>query len=109
MERLLAEEPNDTQLLFYRQLLSESEPDRVSKQRQMEIQENVLSGIDDPFNRAIGLGEFYRSNNQLAKAAEEFKKVFSLERETDSSEVSLSPATKTQYKVAAGIFLTCPF
>ncbi|MHC4060073.1 MAG: tetratricopeptide repeat protein, partial [Planctomycetota bacterium] len=68
--------PDNMAVLFYRQLLSEPEPRKVSEQRRIEIEEQVLSSIADPVQRAINLGRFYRRSNELEKAATEFRKVF---------------------------------
>ncbi|RKY24500.1 MAG: hypothetical protein DRP62_03605 [Planctomycetota bacterium] len=67
--------PDNTKLLFYKQLLSEPEPDKVTLQRRREIEQQVISGIADPTRRAMALGAFYQRNNEPNKAAEEFKKV----------------------------------
>ncbi|GAH07930.1 unnamed protein product, partial [marine sediment metagenome] len=65
--------PDSTIALFYKQVLSEPKPDKVSQERRKEIEEQILSNIADPIRRAVNLGAFYRRNNELEKAAGEFK------------------------------------
>ncbi len=74
VNQLLQYSPDDTTALVYKQILSEPEPGNVSQQRQYEIQEQVLSNVDDPIQQAIQLGLFYLSNNQKDKATVELKK-----------------------------------
>lgn len=68
--------PDNTEVLIYKQILSEPDPGNVSQQRHKEIEEYVLSNIADLTRRAVELGLFYRGNGELEKAAAEFKKVF---------------------------------
>ncbi|MHC4888863.1 MAG: tetratricopeptide repeat protein [Planctomycetota bacterium] len=68
--------PDSTTLLFYKRVLAESEPNKVSLQRRKEIEEQVLSEIGEPISRAVKLGFFYHRHEELDKAADEFKKVF---------------------------------
>ena len=70
--------PDDTTALVYKQILSEPEPENVSQQRQREIEEQVLTNINDPIQQAVRLGVFYLSNNQKDKAAAEFQKVLKI-------------------------------
>ena len=74
VNRFLEYFPDSTMALFYKQILSEPKPRSISLQRRKEIEEQVLSNIADPIRRAVNLGAFYRRNNELEKAAEEFKK-----------------------------------
>jgi tetratricopeptide (TPR) repeat protein len=75
--------PDSATALFFKQLLSEPEPRSVSQQRRIEIEKQVLSNVEDPVQRAIGMGSFYQRNNQLDKAAEEFKKVLEITKGSD--------------------------
>lgn len=68
--------PDNTVVLFYKQILSEPDPGEIPQQRQKEIEEQILSSIADPARRAINLGRFYQKYNELEKAAAEFRKVF---------------------------------
>jgi len=71
--------PNSTLVLFYKRILSEPEPKKLSEQRRKEIEEQVLSGIADPIQRAMNLGAFYQRYGELEKAAEEFKKILKIQ------------------------------
>jgi len=71
--------PANRMVLFYKQILSEPEPGKISQQRRNEIEKQVLSGIADPIERSMGLGVFYRGHNEPNKAAEEFKKILKME------------------------------
>ena len=70
--------PDSATALFFKQLLSEPEPRNVSQQRRIEIEKQVLSNVEDPVQRAIGMGSFYQRNDELDKAVEEFKKVLEI-------------------------------
>ena len=67
--------PDNTIALFHKQLFSMPEPDKVSEQERMQMQENILSNIADPIAKAMSLGVFYKDNDEPKKAVEEFKKV----------------------------------
>jgi tetratricopeptide (TPR) repeat protein len=84
INRFLGHFPANTKGLFYKQMLSEPEPGKISQQRRKEIEELVLSGIADSTERSMRLGVFYQENNKLNKAAEEFKKVLKMEALQDS-------------------------
>ncbi len=75
VDRFLQYFPDNTAVLVYKQILSEPEPGKVSQQRRKEIGEYVISNITDPTRRAVNLGLFYKSNDELEKAATELKKV----------------------------------
>ncbi len=115
VEKLLPIQPDNITLLIYKQMLSEPEPHKISRQRRKEIEEQVLSNIADPIRRAMNLGVFYLRHKELDKAAAEFKKVFSSDvvrdeyrRKKDTHDaIPPSSAAKgriTQYEIVA-IFL----
>ncbi len=79
VNRFLEYFPTNITGLFYKQILSKPEPEKISRQRRNEIEEQVLSDIADPIERSMRLGVFYREHNELSKAAEEFKKVLKIE------------------------------
>ncbi len=79
VSRFLESFPTNTRVLFYKQLLSEPEPGKISEQRHKEIQEQVLSDIADPVEKSLKLGVFYLGNNEPNRAAEEFRKVLKME------------------------------
>lgn len=71
--------PDNTNILYYQRLISEPEPAKVSEQRQHEIEELVLSEIDDPLEKSVRLGFFYQRIGEPNKAAEQFKKALAME------------------------------
>ena len=75
VNRVLEYFPDSTMLLFYKQILSEPQPNKISQQRRKEIEKQALSNISDPAVKAMSLGIFYQRNNEPNEAAEEFKKV----------------------------------
>jgi tetratricopeptide (TPR) repeat protein len=79
VNRFLEHFPDNTRVLFYKQMLSEPEPQKIPQERRKEIEEQVLSNIADPIQRAVHLGAFYQRYDELEKAAEEFKKVIEIE------------------------------
>jgi tetratricopeptide (TPR) repeat protein len=79
INRFLQYFPANTTALFYKQMLSEPEPGKISRQRRKEIEEQVLSGIADPIEKSMGLGVFYWKYGEPNKATEEFKKVLKIE------------------------------
>ena len=86
VSQFLKYSPDSTAVLIYKQVLSDPDPANVSQQRRREIEEQVLSAIADPIRRAVTLGVFYRRNDQLKKAAEQFQAALDLgaSRGTDS-------------------------
>jgi len=78
INRFLKYSPDNTVILFYKQLLSEPSPKNVSPQRRQEIEKQVLLNIADPLNRAVQLGIFYRSNEELSKAVEKLREALFL-------------------------------
>jgi len=70
--------PENATGLFYKQVLSEPEPGKVSQQRRKEISLRALSNIADPLKRAAGLGAYYYTENEPNKAAEEFQSVMDI-------------------------------
>lgn len=67
--------PDNPDVLVYKKIISEPEPEKTSYQRQYEIKEEVFSNMNDPILRAASLGVLYQRNNQPDKAASELKKV----------------------------------
>jgi tetratricopeptide (TPR) repeat protein len=79
VNRFLEYFPANMTVLFYKQMLSEPEPAKISQQRRKEIQEQVLSGIADPIEKSMGFGMFYMENDEPNKAVGEFKKILKME------------------------------
>ncbi|MHC4153672.1 MAG: tetratricopeptide repeat protein [Planctomycetota bacterium] len=78
-DKYLERFPDSTAVGFYRALLSEPEPGKISQERRRQIEEGVLLRIADPFRRAIELGKHYRRHAELEKATAEFRKVVDLD------------------------------
>ncbi|UCC22828.1 MAG: tetratricopeptide repeat protein [Planctomycetota bacterium] len=79
VNRFLEYSPTNTTALFYKKVLSEAEPAKISEQRRNEIREQVLSSIADPEERSFKLGLLYQMNNEPNKAAEEFENVLKMQ------------------------------
>jgi len=75
VDKLLKYQPDSPTLLFYKQLLAEPEPAKVSADRANQIKEDILAKMADPVGRAMTLGIFYQATNEPNKAAEQFKKL----------------------------------
>lgn len=93
VDRFLEYFPANVAAMFYKQILSEPEPNKVSQQRRKEIEEQVLLGIDNPIERSLQLGVFYYRNDELDKATGEFKKLL---------EVVPTDATEKQEGIVEG-------
>jgi len=94
--------PDNAAVLVYRQVLSEPDPANISQQRLKEIEEQVLSSIVDPIRRAAQLGIFYRSYNELEKAAHQLNRA--VEIGTLQQRISEGPSFE-QMKLAASHLL----
>ena len=79
ISRLLEYSPKNTTALLYQRILSEHEPDKITKQTRNEIEEEILSSIAAPDTKAVSLGLFYLKNNEPNRAALEFQKVLRME------------------------------
>jgi len=79
VDRFLEHFPGSTQVQFYKRLLTKPGPGEISQQERKEIEEQVLSEMADPIERALRLGAFYLRFKEPEKAAEEFKKVLKIE------------------------------
>lgn len=79
--------PDDVTALFCKQILAEPQPDKISPERVYEIEENIQAAVADPFTRAVGLGTFYRNNNEPNKAIPEFKKALEVGAATADKEM----------------------
>jgi tetratricopeptide (TPR) repeat protein len=83
VDKFLTVFPDRTTVLFYKRMLAEPQPTKISQQRRRQLEEQTLSTIAEPLHKAINLGKFYRSHGQLQSAAAEFKKVIDAE-DTDA-------------------------
>jgi tetratricopeptide (TPR) repeat protein len=77
VDKLLKYQPDNSTMLYYKRLLAEPEPAKISPEKTRQIREDVLTGIADPARRATSLGIFYQTNADSNKAAEQFKKLVS--------------------------------
>ena len=75
VDKLPKYQPDNSTMLYYKRLLAEPEPAKVSAEKSGQIREDILAGIADPNRRTISLGVFYQTNNEPNKAAEQFKKL----------------------------------
>ena len=75
LDKYLKLQPENSTALYYKKLLAEPDPAKVSVERNKQIREEVLTGITDPVRRAMSLGTFYQSNGDPNKAEEQFKKL----------------------------------
>jgi len=83
VNQFLTHFPDSPTILFYKGILAEPEPDKISPERRKQIEEQALSDITDPVRRAMNLGIFYQRNDELDKAAEQFKKVLGAKTSPD--------------------------
>ncbi|MGD0596241.1 MAG: tetratricopeptide repeat protein [Sedimentisphaerales bacterium] len=75
VNKLLKYQPDNPTMLYYKRLLAEPEPAKISAEKSRQIKEDVLTGIADPVRRTVSLGIFYQTNADPNKAAEQFKKL----------------------------------
>jgi tetratricopeptide (TPR) repeat protein len=75
VDKLLKYQPDNPTMLYYKRLLAEPEPAKISAEKSRQIREDILTGIADPVRRTVSLGIFYQTNNEPNKAAEQFKKL----------------------------------
>jgi len=103
IEKYLRIFPDSTKADYYRLLLNEPEPTRVTDERRRQLEEQALSNISDPARRAINLGKFYYDQGQLDKAAEQFEMVFNLGDPNVVEEFASANSERQNYRrVAAG-------
>jgi tetratricopeptide (TPR) repeat protein len=75
IEKYLKYQPDNITALFYKRLLAEPTPAKVSPERVSQLKEDVLTGIADPLRRTLALGTFYITNNDSNKALEQLRKL----------------------------------
>jgi tetratricopeptide (TPR) repeat protein len=79
IDRFLKHFPDQTTAMFYKQLLSEPVPAKISEMRRREIEKQVLSNIRDPIEKAIYIGKFHHGYNEFKEATAEFRKALEIE------------------------------
>lgn len=82
-DMLVKNAPDNITARFYQRLLSEPNPDKLSIEKRGEIEEQTYKNITEPLDRAMNLGMFYKRNNELPKATEQFKIVLGDYLQTD--------------------------
>jgi tetratricopeptide (TPR) repeat protein len=105
LDKLLKLQPENSTALFYKKLLAEPDPAKVSTERNKQIREEILTGITDPARRAMALGTFYQSNGDPNKAEEQFKKMVPPpigSGELKAEDVSLRRAAGYLFDIAMG-------
>jgi len=75
VDKYLEHFPSSVTIRVYKRMLSEPDPANISESRRAEIEQQALSELTDPIQRAVNLGTIYKNDGQLDKAAEQFKKV----------------------------------
>jgi len=73
IDRFLENFPDSPAVLVYKQVLSEPDPAKITRQRHQQIEEQVLSNLANPIRRTVQLGIFYRRYNEPEKAISQFK------------------------------------
>ncbi len=99
VEQSLKYHPDNPIGLFYKRMLAEPEPAKVSAEKAKQIREEISSEITDPVNRALYLGLLYQMNNEPNKAAEYFNKLVSI-----SGEPELHPDKTTRRRAVGSLF-----
>jgi tetratricopeptide (TPR) repeat protein len=79
VDKFLEYFPDNGKVLVYSEILSETDPAKISQQKRKEIEEQVLSNIADPLRRSVQLGIFYRRSGELEKATGQLEKVLDAE------------------------------
>ena len=75
IDKLLVHSPDNLEAKLFGLILSEPDPVNVPADKQKQLTEQVLKGISDEYERAIALGNFYKSNGQIEEAIDELKRV----------------------------------
>ena len=80
VDRALINKADNATLLYYKEILAQPEqPDKITREKRKEIEEQVWTNASNPFRRGVGLGTFYQNNNEPNKAVIEFLKVLKLD------------------------------
>jgi tetratricopeptide (TPR) repeat protein len=67
--------PNEPLVGFYKLLLAEPDPGKVTAQRRKDLAEQAIATIPDPVLRSLSLANVYTSKEQFDKAIAEYKKI----------------------------------
>ena len=71
--------------IFSRRLLDEPDPKAVPPLRRDQILEQAIAGLDDPVQRSLELGAFYRQSGRLEQAGQQLLAAMELGKEVDWS------------------------
>ncbi|MBN1392591.1 MAG: hypothetical protein JW947_07290, partial [Sedimentisphaerales bacterium] len=107
VNRFLEHFPANTTGMFYKKMLAEPDPAKISQERHTEIKKQVLAAIADPTERALRLGEFHQENDEPNEAAEEFKKILKIETPQKDGKLVFNPTggiTDSQHLAADKLF-----
>jgi tetratricopeptide (TPR) repeat protein len=85
-DKLLKYEPDNAIGLFYKRLLAEDSPAKVSDEKRKLIREEIIMGVTDPIKRTLSLGVFYQMNGEPNKAVEQFEKLAGISGGADALE-----------------------
>jgi tetratricopeptide (TPR) repeat protein len=88
VNQFLEYDSKNTVALLCKRLLSEPDPKNIPDQRREEIEEQVLASIDEPVQRALKLGIFYRRCGELDNAVAQFQHVLRADMPDDGKEPS---------------------
>jgi len=83
ISRFLDKFPENAAAKVYKFILTEPNPAQVTPQRIRQIEEKVLSGIDDSVRREVQFGIFYRGYNELENAINHLKKAIEMGTEQE--------------------------
>lgn len=78
VNQYLAAFPTNTTAQLLKLELAEPDPKTVTSSRRTELMEQVLLQTQDPLQRAIGLGQHYRSIGKIDLAKEHYQKAYQL-------------------------------
>ncbi|HUV40731.1 MAG TPA: tetratricopeptide repeat protein [Sedimentisphaerales bacterium] len=113
LDKLLEHFPNNATAIFYKKLFAEVDPQNVSAPTRVQIEKQVRLETPDAVDRALAMGIFYQKQNELGKAAEEFKKVVGpylvpgagIPQQTSPQEKQAAPQKLSTQQILAASYL----
>ncbi len=81
IDEFLAKDKQNSLVLLLKKETQEPDPKNITRQRRGELLEQILLSKEDPKDRAVALGQYYLSMQNLEKAREEFQKAWDLDPE----------------------------
>ncbi len=79
VDQFLQSHPDSTSIQFYKLMLLEPDPSKISEQKRRQIEEKVLSTITDPARKSMNLARLYHKYKEMELAATEFGNVLKLQ------------------------------